>query len=467
MTSTFGPLEPAGARALVVDDDPAITELVGSWLRRAGWTVETQPSAAGLRAAMQVSLPDVLCLDLDLPDGHGQQLLGELAECCPGVPVIILTGDDGAASAVAAMKAGAYDYLTKPLTQARLLTTVSRAAERARLALRVAELERDAMGAGYPGIIGTSPAMRAMFRQLDRVAPRDISVLIQGESGTGKELVARALHERSPRRQGPLVTLNCAAIPEALQESELFGHERGAFTGAFEQRKGRFELADGGTLFLDEVAELSPGLQSKLLRVLQERTFHRLGSGQALRSDFRLVAASHRRVEDEVEAGRFRADLYFRIAVFELEVPPLRARGDDLRLLADKFLLDFADPEGGPRRLSPAALEALSAHSWPGNVRELQNAVHRAVVLASGEVVELAHLPPRLRSPASAPLAAPPAATPAAPPAPSARSMEAIERAAIEAALARAKGNVSEAVRQLGVGRTTFYRKLKKFGIPR
>jgi two-component system response regulator HydG len=454
--------EPAGERVLLADDDDAITELVGSWLRRAGYAVEVAASAAALGRALQASLPDVVCLDLQLPDGHGLELLPEVLARGPSIPVIIMTSDAGAESAVAAMKGGAYDYLTKPLTQARVLTTVARAAERGRLGLRLRELEREAEGGGYPGIIGASPAMRALFRQLDRVGPRDISVLIHGESGTGKERVAHALHAASPRRGGPLVILNCAAIPEALQESELFGHERGAFTGATEQRRGRFELADQGTLFLDEVAELSPSLQAKLLRVLQERTFSRLGSAALLRSDFRLVAASHRDLAQEVAAGRFRADLYFRLAVFELEVPPLRDRDGDLVRLAEHFLLRLRQEAGeGPTRFSPDALAVLGRHAWPGNVRELENAVHRAAVLATGEVVEVAHLPPRLAAPPSAPPAP-------APPSPGvSRSMEAIERAALEEALARAGGNVSEAVRQLGVGRTTFYRKLKKYGLTR
>jgi DNA-binding NtrC family response regulator len=341
--------------------------------------------------------------------------------------------------------------------------------------------------------VGDSPSMRQLFRQMDRVAASEITVLIHGESGTGKELVARAIHEASGRARGPYVTLNCAAIAESLQESELFGHEKGSFTGAEQRRIGRFEQADGGTLFLDEVAELSPALQAKLLRVLQERRFQRVGGTTEIQSDFRLIAATHRNLGDEVRAGRFREDLFFRIAVLELEIPPLRDRGDDVLLLSRSFLREISQQErgGAPITLAPSARSALLRYDWPGNVRELQNALHRGYVLSGGDTIRARDLPERIlaggyeESP-SAELPSVPdrpvgllRGGPAAPlngagmghGAPSAAagagvsSLDEVEREAIRLALERCHWNLSEAGRQLGIGRTTLYRKIKKYGL--
>lgn len=461
-------------KILVIDDDPSVLDLVGVWLRAIGATGVLAETAQQGIDKTSTCLAAAVLLDLSLPDIHGLDVLQKLKARDPETPVIIMTADQQAQSVVSAMKLGAYDYLTKPLEKTRLLTTVERALDRGQLQDRLSRLEREARAPSYPGMVGRSPVMRAMFSQLDRVATRDITVLIHGESGTGKELIARGLHDRSPRKQGPLVTLNCAAVPETLQESELFGHERGAFTGADQQRKGRFELANGGTLFLDEVAELSASLQAKLLRVLQEKHFHRVGGTELIPSDFRVIAASHKSLKAEVDAGRFRADLYYRLAVFEVDVPALRERGDDIRLLAERFLLELADPGvDGPVSLSDAAEEALRRHPWPGNVRELQNAMHRALVLTRGPYVEVSDLPTSLQGPAAAEpeLDAPripvPGKTEELHSEQAILTLDEIERQAILDAIARTGGNLSEVVRQLGLGRTTLYRKLKKYGIPR
>ena len=309
--------------------------------------------------------------------------------------------------------------------------------------------------------------MRNLFTQIERVAESDVSVLILGESGTGKELVAKAIHTRSERRNGTFVALNCAALPESLQEAELFGHERGAFSGATGQRIGRVERAHKGTLFLDEVAELSPGLQAKLLRVLQERTFQRLGSNDEITSDFRIVAATHRDLASDVAAGRFREDLFFRLAVFDLHVPPLRMRGDDVVLLAATFAERYAvaSPSPGPL-FAPEVLAALAGYAWPGNVRELQNTVHRATILAHGRPIQIADIPPRLIAGQSTESLAG-MKRPSHPFFSSLpdTDMASIEREAIKTALARHGGNVAAAVRQLGIGRTTFYRKLRRYGL--
>ncbi len=324
--------------------------------------------------------------------------------------------------------------------------------------------------------------MKALFRQIDRVASSDITVLVHGESGTGKELAARAIHDHSGRRLEQFVALNCAAVPESLQESELFGHERGAFTGAANRRAGKFEVAHRGTLFLDEVAELSASTQAKLLRVLQERRFQRLGGNSEVVSDFRLIAATHRDLHAEVRAGRFREDLYFRIAVFELELPALRERGDDVIALAQATLQRSSKSRGISLRLADDTIALLQRYDWPGNVRELQNAIERAVVIASGPEVLPSDLPARLRRPpepalpsaltpaqvSTAPVSAAvtparPSASPAAPIDASKGSLESVERSAIVTALQETNWNIAETVRRLGLSRSTLYRKIKQY----
>jgi two-component system NtrC family response regulator len=335
--------------------------------------------------------------------------------------------------------------------------------------VQLTSLKREAGGGeGFRGIVTQAESMKEVFRQMDRVAPTDITLLVRGESGTGKELVARATHDHSPRKRGPFVALNCAAIPDTLQESELFGHEKGSFTGATGKRLGRFELADKGTLFLDEVGELSLPLQAKLLRVLQDNTFQRVGGSQEIHSDFRLVAATHKDLAREVRERRFREDLYFRIVVFELELPPLRERDGDLDLLVNHFLRQHQSARETPLEVSPEAAAVLAAYSWPGNVRELENAIQRAVIAAELRI-EPRHLPARLRE--EVPAAAAQTAANGPPPSPSRTTpmeteelnLERLERRTIERALERTRGNLAEAGRLLGLSRATLYRKLKTY----
>ena len=466
---------------VVVDDDRSLSKLIAHWLRRANYEVHEFHDGESCLAGLQRILPDAICLDINMPGLGGIETLRLIKERHRHLPVLILTADTQVDTVVSAMQLGAYDYLPKPLDENKLVTTVRNAVERYRLAVRLETLEREASADGYPGILGKSAAMKGLFREIDRVAGSDVTVLIHGESGTGKELVARALHDHSGRREGGFVALNCAAIPETLQETELFGHEKGAFTGATERRVGRFEQADGGTLFLDEVAELSLGLQAKLLRAVQERRFHRVGGSNEVRSDFRLLAASNRDLATEAQEGRFREDLFYRIAVFELEVPPLRARDGDVLFLSTHFLSLFS--EGTPPRFSPESQALVESYNWPGNVREMENAMRRACVLAQDGVILPSHLPPRVRraqgethdeTPFTPSLPISHGATPPAPTSPTSPpnggtlpvvTLAQLERQAITEALLRTDGNVSLVGRQLGIGRTSLYRKMAKYNL--
>ena len=469
------PISEQAATVLIVDDDPLVYEISAHWLAAAGHRAEVSVDGEAALTALGRVLPDVVVLDLSLPGMGGLDVLVHIHSAMPRTPIVILTGTTDIATVVTAMQRGAFDFLPKPVERDKLISTVGRALEHAQRAERAAELERGRGEEGFSGIVGRSEPMRHLFRQLDRVAASDVTVLVRGESGTGKELVARALHDHSARKKGPFVAINCAAIPESLQESELFGHEKGAFTGAVARHAGRFEQAHGGTLFLDEIGEIAPSLQAKLLRVFQERRFHRVGGTQEVLVDVRIVAATHRDLLAEVQAGRFREDLYYRVAVFELEVPPLRERLGDLPLLVARLVAELERKHQKPRRaLEAATLELLTSHDWPGNVRELQNALERAVVVAAADSIRPEDLPRRILESRVRP--AVPAATTAAPvttgrvpaarTAPAApRPMAEIERQAILDALARSGNNVSEACRLLGIPRTTMYRKLKRHAI--
>lgn len=384
-------------RVLLVEDDAVCAAIFSRLLSHAGFEVAQAGSAAEGFAQIRARAVDVVCLDLGLPDADGLAALQRFQATDSTLPVVILTGDDAVSTVVAAMQEGAYDYLLKSVDATKLVTTIKNAVEKRRLESRLHALEKNA-GAGRFGLIGATPAMRTLFLQIERVASSDVTVTILGESGAGKELVARALHDESQRHRGPFVALNCAAIPETLQEAELFGHEKGAFTGAQTRRIGRLEQAHQGTLFLDEIAELSLSLQAKLLRALQERRFTRVGGTQEVESDFRVVTASHKDLAAEVSAGRFREDLYYRLVVFELRVPPLRERQEDIPLLAAHFLARFPGADGKPLRLAPDALETFLVSPWRGNVRELQNAIQHAAVVAQDGVVRRTDLPPRLQA---------------------------------------------------------------------
>ncbi len=450
----------------LVDDDAEFRRLVRLWLLEAGYEVcEHDRAESFLESLRDGDVPSVVLLDLSLPGLHGEDALAAARLTHQALPVVVLTATKDVGTMLSIVARGASDYMTKPVDRERLVTTVANVLERGRLSARVAALEHASALRRLPGVVGQSPEMRMLTLQVDRIADSDVSVLIHGESGTGKELIAGAIHQRSARAAGPFVALNCAAIPESLQDTELFGHERGSFTGASARRIGRFERAHGGTLLLDEIAELSGAVQSRLLRVLQERKLHRVGGGDEVAVDFRLLAASHKRLWTEVKRGRFREDLYFRLAVYELDVPPLRARTGDVPVLVQHFLETYGPQlRGEVPVVPPEAMAVLSRYHWPGNVRELQNAVQRAIVSCSGGTILLSDLPPSVMrlpdepEPASTPrfathrLVLEPGL-----------SLAEIERRAIEWAIARADGNVSQAARELGIARTTLYRKLKSY----
>jgi len=385
------------ARILVVDDEASARSGLAKLLQQEGYEVET--AADGLQALELVAekAPNLIVTDLKMPNMDGMQLVAKVHEQNPDIPSIVTTAFSDVSSAVQAMRAGAEDYLTKPIDFDALLLAVERALQRRELATEAENLRRQLRTrdhAGLEGLLGTSPAMQRVYAMAKQVAPSRATVLITGESGTGKGELARALHALSPRAKAPLVSLHCSALAESLLESELFGHEKGAFTGADRRRIGRFEQADGGTLFLDEIGEIPAATQVKLLRVLQEKTFERVGGNETVKVDVRVVAATNKDLAAEVREKRFREDLYYRLNVVHIEMPSLRLRGQDVTVLAEHFLRKFArENHRQIDSLSPAARAKLMAHRWPGNVRELENAMERAVVFSDGDVVEADALP--------------------------------------------------------------------------
>jgi two-component system response regulator HydG len=443
---------------VVVDDDPTQRLVISRLLEREGYRVVAFGDGRAALDGLTQLLPDCLCLDMVMPGLGGLEVLARIRGRNLALPVIVLTADTAIESVVDAMRLGAYDYLAKPIDSTRLATAIRNAVERHGMERRLQRLERVVAGTPIPGIVGASARMRDLFADIDRAASSDITVLVQGESGTGKELVARAIHEGSGRRAGPFQAINCAAVPEQLMESELFGHEAGAFTGAASRRRGVLEHAEGGTLLLDEIGELPLPLQAKLLRALQERRFRRVGGADEVASDFRLLAATNRNLAEEVKAGRFREDLFFRVAVFDIEVPPLRERRDDIPPLARHFAQELAAAAARPpAELSPEACDALVRYDWPGNVRELRNTIERALVVCDGPMLRRRDLPPRIQEAAGGggeAVAAP------FDPGPSLELAE-IERCAIAEALRRTGDNHAAAAKLLGIGRATLYRKLK------
>jgi DNA-binding NtrC family response regulator len=379
---------------LLVDDNDDLRYVLATVLARHGYRVVEAADEPAAAEALRLHRPSLVLSDLRLPTGDGLGVLRAAKELDPALPVLLMTGYGAIDEAVAAMREGALDYLTKPIDHEHLVLTVSRAIEQRRIATENLLL-KEALGArhGAPTIIGEHQVLLDVLRALRRVAPTDTTVLLGGESGTGKELFARALHAHSDRATGPFVAINCAAIPETLLETELFGHEKGAFTGANARKPGKFEVAHGGTLFLDEIGEMPVNLQAKVLRVLEERSFERVGSNTTLHVDVRLVAASNRDLRASVAARTFREDLFFRLSVFPITIPPLRERGSDVPLLARHFIERFAREQNKrPPHLSSSATAALEGHAWPGNVRELQNCIERAVILADGDTVHAQHL---------------------------------------------------------------------------
>jgi two-component system, NtrC family, response regulator AtoC len=446
----------------LVDDDQNLRNIVEEWLLAEGFDVSSFADGLECLSSLAEETPELICLDLNMPGLSGLATLQRVHERYPAIPVVVLTADDSASTAVQAMKLGARDYLTKPLERVRLLNTLKNALVLGRLSMRVSQLEREVEGRGYPGIVGSSPAMKKVFRQMDRLTMSDVSVIIHGESGTGKEIVARAMHDLSSRKLARFVPVNSAAIPESLLESELFGHEKGSFTGAINQRIGRVEEANQGTLFLDEIGELTMTVQAKLLRVLQERNFQRVGGSTTITSDFRLITATHRDLAEDVKAGRFREDLFFRLAVFELELPPLRKRMEDIPILAQTFIRQGGGGAGNQvAGISAAALSVLLRHTWPGNVRELQNVIQHAMVMANGDEILPEDLPEKLRSTSSWTSFESDTGINEQ----SADTLEHASRRLLMTAITKNDGNASAIMRELNIGRTRFYRMLKKFGL--
>jgi len=443
------------ARILVADDEPGLRAFVAEALEADGHAVAQ--AADGVEAAQRLAREgfDLLITDLRMPRMDGMALLRQVRLEQPETEVLVLTAHGTVETAVEAMKLGAFDYLEKPIgSPGQLRLVVARALERRAL---VAARDRAAREEpALPPLTYGDPAMASVIEALRKVARTDASVLLLGESGTGKEVAARTLHAWSARAQGPFVAVNCAAVPEALLESELFGHERGAFTGAVSARRGRLELADGGTFFLDEIAEMAPALQAKLLRVVQDRRYERVGGSRTLEADVRWVAATNRAVEALLAAGALREDLYHRLAVFPVRLPPLRERRGDIVPLAEALLARIATAVGRSRlALSEGARQRILGASWPGNVRQLANTLERAAILCDGEVIGPEHL--EISEWSARPAVAPEghAGEPA--------TMEAIERAAIEEALAAVGGNRRAAAERLGIGLRTLYDKLKRY----
>jgi two-component system repressor protein LuxO len=441
-------------RVLLVEDTASLAAVYLEYLRRGPWEVLHARSIAEAERLAAERPPEGVLIDLRLPDGDGLLLLKRLKARQPDLPVVVITAHGSVATAVAAMQAGAADFLVKPFPAERLLVTLTNALKTAALAREVKDLAAARTREGFAGFLGASPAMQAVYRVIEAAAPSKATVFVTGESGTGKELAAEAVHRLSPRAAGPFVPINCAAIPRELIESEIFGHVRGAFTGAVADRQGAAQAADGGTLFLDEICEMDLSLQGKLLRFVQTGQFQPVGSTRLVPVDVRFVCATNRDPMAEVKAGRFREDLYYRLHVVPLRLPPLRERGEDVLLLAEAFLKRAATEEGRRFvRLSPDAKAALLAHPWPGNVRELENAIRGAVVLADGEELTAEMLPAALRAPPRPPRRAPAAATEPI------RTLAEVEREAIERALQATGGNIPRAAAALGISPSTLYRK--------
>lgn len=443
-------------RVLVIDDEKAIRETLSQILADEGYAVTSIESGEEGLKRLREEPYDLVFLDVWLRDRDGLSILeaadGRLAE----VPVVMISGHANVETAVRAVRLGAYDFLEKPLSLERVILTAQKAIERRDLLAEVASFR--GKSESEETLLGESAPMQRLRAEIARVAPTDARVLITGENGTGKELVARRIHRLSARADSPLVEVNCAAIPEELIESELFGHMRGSFTGAAEDRRGKFEEADGATLFLDEIGDMSARTQSKVLRALQEGRFTRVGGSKAISSDVRVLSATNKNLLEEIRRGTFREDLYFRLAVVPIEVPPLRERADDIPVLAQHFLRLASERFGRrPRTLSAAAIEALQAYRWPGNVRELKNLIERIMIFSPAEEVRRQDLPAEI-------LDVEPA-LPVAADAPLRAARDDFERRYILASLKRHRGNVTRTAEALDVERSNLYRKLKSYGI--
>ncbi len=441
-------------RVLVVDDEEIVRESLGGWLAQDGLQVESAPDGpAAVERMKGEGKWSILLVDLKMPGMDGIQVLEEARRLQPDAAVVIMTAYATVDTAVAAIKRGAYDYLVKPFDPEELSLLIQKIVSQQQLVHENAVL-RKALRREYDfhDVVSKSPAMRQVFELARVAAPSGSTVLILGESGTGKEVLARAIHEESPRKEAPFVAVSCAALSESLLESELFGHERGAFTGATARRKGKFEAAHGGTLFLDEIGDVSPKLQVDLLRVLEERKVQRVGGNEPVDVDVRIVAATNRDLRQAVAAGKFREDLFYRLNVISIQLPPLRDRKEDVPLLVERFLELLAVELGKPLTgVSAEALAALMAHAWPGNVRELRNVLERGAVVAQGSVVQLEDLGLKPTAPAAP-------GGKAVPP-----SLDEVERRHVVEVLSYTGGNVTQAARILRIDRVTLYNKMRRY----
>jgi DNA-binding NtrC family response regulator len=438
---------------LVVDDELIVRESLTKWFREDGFRVEAAENAAAALRKLQNGGWHIMLVDIKMPGMDGIELLQQVKKIDKNIVVIIITAFASVDSAVKALKDGAYDYITKPIDPDYLDHLIEKALRQQELTLENIRL-REAVSELSTGaeIIGDSPEIKKVLELVQTVAPTDTTVMILGESGTGKELIARAIHFQSGRKYFPVVTVNCGAMTETLLESELFGHERGAFTGAQYRRKGKIEMADGGTLFLDEVGNIDTKTQMDLLRVLETHQFTRVGGSELLRSDFRVICATNRDLEKAVKEGSFREDLYYRLNVFSIWLPPLRARRGDAAKLAHHFLEKYArQMNKSMRGFTPEAMHAIKNYDWPGNVRELENAIERAVVVSKGPMIEKDHLPVHTTAPNR----------------PNGRRLEDIEREHIENVLKETGWNVSRSAAILDIDRVTLYHKIERYGLKR
>ena len=450
------------ATVLVVDDEHLIRWSLEQELTRQGFQVLLAATGADALRIAKAERPDVILLDVRLPDADGLEILERIKAEELEAAVIMITAHGAVAAAVRAMKLGAQDYLLKPVEPEELLVTLRKALEGRALRQEVARFQAEVRhGAELQDLVGTSPAVGQLRGLIQQIARSDATtVLLEGESGTGKDLVARIIHFASARAAAPFMAVNCAALPEQLLESELFGHERGAITDAKALKKGLFEQADGGTVYLDEIGDMKPDLQAKLLRLIEEKSFRRVGSVRDFRVDVRVIAATNRDLGKAREAGQFRTDLYYRLKVFPLFLPPLRERREDIPLLAAHFLRRFnREMRRGVQSLHPTAEAALGRYAWPGNVRELRNVLERAMILATGETIRLEDLPPEL----TAGPTAPPTALPALPS--HGVNLEEVERQLVRQALESTEGNQVRAARLLGISRDALRTRMKKFGL--
>ena len=443
------------SKILIIDDEKNIRRSLEMILTDEGYDIVLAECGNEALIVLEKDPPDLILLDLLMPEKDGLQVLSEIKNTLPDLTVIMMSGHGSIGHAVQAVKSGAYDFIEKPLTKEKVLIVVQNALEQRSLRRENRSL-RQALDKKIK-MIGESPLLESVRHNIAKIAPTSARVLILGESGTGKELIARGVHAASPRSKERFVAINCAAIPDNLLESELFGYEKGAFTGAAERRRGRFELADGGTLFLDEIGEIDPNTQVKILRVLEERKFERVGGQDTVDVDVRLIAATNRDLKKLVEEGRFREDLFYRLYVMVIHLPPLRERPGDVPLLVQQFLTTLAKENNKAiSGITPEAMELLAAHPWPGNVRELRNAMERMVVLCRGDKLSVRDIPAQLK----AALPHRPAATAGAE-----LSLQDAEKRMIADALKHHAGNRTKAAAQLGISRRTLHRKLNEYGL--